>query len=84
MILEIRELLSRIDSLDLATTIEKTMINYNLVNKVRDLISSRTTIKINSIDLIINNNLFLLVRIIVRILILINNNYSKTISTLSN
>ena len=34
------------------------MINHNLVNKIKNLISNRITVKIKNIDLIINNNLF--------------------------
>ena len=60
------------------------MINYNLVNKVKDLINNRITMKVNFIDFIINNNLFLLVRITFQMFILINNNYNKTINTLNN
>ena len=68
LILRILKLLSRIDSLNSATAAEKAIISYNLINKIKNLINSRITMKINSIDLIISSNLSLLVRIIVRIL----------------
>ena len=84
LILKIRKQLSRIDNLDSSTTIKKIMINYNLVNKVKNLINNHITIKINFIDFIINNNLFLFVRITFRMFISINNNHNKTINTLSN
>ena len=84
LILRIREQLNRIDNLDSITTIKKIIINHNLVNKVKNLINNRITKKIDFIDFIINNNLFLLVKITFRIFILINNNYNKTINTLNN
>ena len=84
LILRIRKQFNRIDNFDSTTTIKKIMINYNLVNKIKNLINNHITIKINFIDFIINNNLFFFVRITFRMFILINNNHNKTINTFNN
>ena len=49
-----------------------------------NLINNRITIKIDFIDFIINNKLFFIIKIIIRMFISINNNRNKLINTFNN